>query len=470
MSTHSANLAASEDLYVVPLSDGSFAVFAPLRGILLKANRDAVRAIARIVTDQHVLPDSAENIALVDTFKSYGLLDQVLYTNVPTAPPEHTYRGIILSLTANCNLRCVYCYASAGQVTNTMPWSIAKASLDQMLPWIGAKNGGFFRLIFHGGGEALVVKPLLKRCYEHASDVAQMNDIALGCSITTNATLIDEEFADWMAENVQLATLSIDGTAVHQNRQRPGLCGRPSFDDAIMGARRLRERGVKYTIRATITSWSLPDLGEIVEYLASEVLGEVKRIAVEPVAQLGRGAELETSRIVAEDFVQAYIGAAEIAEKYGVSFATSGDRLGRRPASTSFCGAPGTGLMCITPEGYVSSCPRITKSSEDSSSLFFYGRYHKESNSFQFDEVKYQALRKKQVQFLPECANCFCKWHCAGNCLSSRESDESDFNCEVTRKLSAWRLEKMLNTEGSTVTQFGCHEPADNARVEGVLI
>jgi uncharacterized protein len=433
----------TEDLFVVPLQSDEYIIYAPLRRIAIRLNRDGVTAAANLVSGSGIDMSDRNQAAIYEAFSTNGLLEAVPEDLIPRVPAPHKYKGMVLALTAKCNLRCVYCYARGGATALTMSWRIAKAALDQMLPWIAAQNDGCFWLNFHGGGEALVEKRLLFTCVDYAKELSERHGVKLNCGITTNATLIDKPVADWIAGNFRTATLSLDGLASHQNYQRPVRGGRPSFERAMRGARLLRERGVRFSVRATITPVNLPQLVEIVEFYASEVLGELRVMHVEPVEQIGRGCDWgDASRMDVQEFVTSYIRASRAADRLGLLLSTSGDRL-RRRASTTFCGAQGSGLMCITPEGYISACTRVTQASEDSSHLFFYGQYKADEGRFAFWEDRCQRLREKQIQYLPDCRDCFCKWHCSGHCLSSREIGETQFNCEVSRALSAWRLSEI---------------------------
>ncbi len=434
----------AEDLFVVPIQSDDFVIYAPLRRLVIRLNHAGVTTVANIAAKNRIDTSDPNQVAIYETLRANGLLEDIPGQLIPTVPSPHKYKGIVLALTAKCNLRCVYCYARGGETNLSMPLGIAKAALNQMLPWIAAQNDNKFWLTFHGGGEALVEKPLLFKCVDHAKVLAQQHSVRLSCGITTNATLIDEPFADWMAQNIRTATLSIDGLAAHQNRQRPALQGKPSFEKAIHGARLLRERGLLFSVRATITPLNLPQLSEIIEFFANEVLGEQMRVIdVEPVEQIGRGLDWgNSSRMEVQEFVTAYIQASKVADRLGVLLRTSGDRL-RRRASTTFCGAQGNGLMCITPEGNISACTRTTQSAEETSGLFFFGQFKADEGKFDFWEDQCQHLWAQQVQYLPDCQNCFCKWHCSGHCLSSRAIGETHFNCEVSRALSTWRLSEI---------------------------
>ena len=62
-----------------------------------------------------------------------------------------------------------------------------------------------------------------------------------------------------------------------------------------------------------------------------------------------------------------------------------------------------------------------------------------------FDAQRLAALRRLSVDHLPFCQDCFCKWHCAGDCLSKAlessrlERHDGTARCKINRALTlAW--------------------------------
>lgn len=56
---------------------------------------------------------------------------------------------IVLNLTTDCNMRCKYCYASAGDKCNYMQ---AKTSINLITQLHKLKKGQKIKILFHGGG------------------------------------------------------------------------------------------------------------------------------------------------------------------------------------------------------------------------------------------------------------------------------------------------------------------------------
>ena len=104
----------SAETFIIPVSDNRFIVYAPLRRAAFVANARTVNFIAdlqRGVYDPSADPDGAlagflRRLEIVDAGPEEKPITTFAGTPKPTA--------VTLFLTTACNLRCSYCYASAG--------------------------------------------------------------------------------------------------------------------------------------------------------------------------------------------------------------------------------------------------------------------------------------------------------------------------------------------------------------------
>lgn len=138
---------------------------------------------------------------------------------------------ITLQVTQDCNLRCSYCIYSEGsnfgQRTHThksMSLSTAKKALD-----FYRKNSSDTELISIGfyGGEPLLKFDLIKDVVAYAEDIFSGKEITY--SITTNATLLNDEVIDFLLEHKFKVLISIDGPEKVQNKNRRFRDGTGSY-------------------------------------------------------------------------------------------------------------------------------------------------------------------------------------------------------------------------------------------------
>lgn len=104
-----------------------------------------------------------------------------------------------ISLTNKCNLRCSYCYE---RHLNTEYGNLDEKTADKIIDFINKRGDAGTVYLF--GGEPLLYKDLVKKFIENIK--------AAPFVITTNGTLLDEEFIKWCAERKVIINMSHDGS------------------------------------------------------------------------------------------------------------------------------------------------------------------------------------------------------------------------------------------------------------------
>lgn len=112
---------------------------------------------------------------------------------------------LTLHITNKCNLKCKYCYVQQG--TQTMTHETAFAAVD-----LAAKSSGKCGLIFFGG-EPLVERGLIYDIVNYSQEIKAKTGQVFYYKITTNGTLLDEEFLKFTRDVNMLVGFSHDGLA-----------------------------------------------------------------------------------------------------------------------------------------------------------------------------------------------------------------------------------------------------------------
>jgi uncharacterized protein len=148
-----------------------------------------------------------------------------------------------------------------------MPWSLAAATADFVLNNARAtNNGGHF--LFHGGDEPTLAWDVLTGVVKRARSMGDHHGVPVTFGIVTNG-LFSSARCDWLAENIDKISVSMDGDPEVQDLQRPTAGGGKS-SLAVQGTcGRLGAKGVKFSIRATVTQRSVGRLEEVTRYLLS---------------------------------------------------------------------------------------------------------------------------------------------------------------------------------------------------------
>ena len=138
--------------------------------------------------------------------------------------PNH--KKIMLIITENCNLRCVYCYEK-NKNGKSMTFETAKAILDQAY----AKMEGYESMVIElHGGEPFINFPLIEKIDAYVME--NYGDIPVLFRMITNGTLVHGRIQEWLssrAERYELM-LSIDGKQEQHDINRKQISGKGSFE------------------------------------------------------------------------------------------------------------------------------------------------------------------------------------------------------------------------------------------------
>lgn len=130
---------------------------------------------------------------------------------------------VVLHLTQQCNLRCTYCYA-AKHAYGAMDPRIARKGIDLALK-LGKKSA----CISYFGGEPLLRFDLIRELQDYAEREGAKAGLNMHFRLSTNGTLLTEEILRYLRDHRIVIAISLDGTQVVQDRQRPMIGGGSSF-------------------------------------------------------------------------------------------------------------------------------------------------------------------------------------------------------------------------------------------------
>ncbi|MCL1822435.1 MAG: radical SAM protein, partial [Prolixibacteraceae bacterium] len=345
------------------------------------------------------------------------------------------------------NLRCRYCYADAGRKNSDMPMEIAKAAIDLVSGNAGRLGLPQFAVGFHGGGEPTVAWDLVSGAVEYARETADRMGMDAEIFAATNG-LFNEAQREFIVENFTNLNISIDGPQDIQDHNRPTINGSGSFAIIKENLKFFDRQGFSYGVRSTITAKDVHRIAEIVEWFKSEF--NISFLHLEPVWQCGRCLKNGETSPADADFIKYFIEGLEKAKEIDVDLIYSGLRVDS--LISKFCGASGDGFN-VLPEGIVTSCYEVTESDSPKAELFHYGKFDNERKEFIFDKKKIERLQRYSVENIEFCRDCFCKWHCAGDCISKVFDASGSFEhkgssrCDLNRQLTIFELERLLTTQ-----------------------
>lgn len=199
---------------------------------------------------------------------------------------------LVLVVTENCNLRCRYCiFSEHYPVTRppsnkSMSFETACRAVDyffsQASPVISRIPGKKLAITFYGG-EPLLEIDLIRRTVKYVEERAPCEVVF---NISTNATLLNEDIADFLVEHNFNLAFSVDGPAPEHDRNRIFANGEGSFQKVWGNIQMFHRRhpGFQNILFLSVFDWKT-NLLEVARFFAENKVG----IAgfVNPVSQIG---------------------------------------------------------------------------------------------------------------------------------------------------------------------------------------
>jgi len=183
---------------------------------------------------------------------------------------------VVIQPTPYCNLDCDYCYLPDRNDRSRLPLDLLEPILKAVLtsPFVGSD----ITILWHAG-EPLAV-PV--RFYDEASRRLRQAEarhkrhpIAIGQSIQTNATLIDQAWCDCFLRNGIQVGVSLDGPAFLHDAHRRTRTGLGTHAATMRGIAHLQRNGIPFHAIAVLTSESLDHADAIVAFFLEHGITEV---------------------------------------------------------------------------------------------------------------------------------------------------------------------------------------------------
>ncbi|NLO35425.1 MAG: thioether cross-link-forming SCIFF peptide maturase [Clostridiaceae bacterium] len=381
-------------------------------------------------------------------------IDQLIQDGDLFAPPEQAtlaqlypdgarIKSMCLHLCHDCNMRCTYCFAGTGDFGTGHRTMLDESTGRKAIEFLLEASGDRHNLdIDFFGGEPLLNWPVVVALTRYCEQRSRETGKSLRLTITTNATLLDDEKIAFINEHFKNCVLSIDGRPEVHDRMRPDAGGHGTYDRV---ARHIRSfvaaRGDReYYLRATFTRHNL-DFDQDVLHLA----GLGSQVSVEPVvAPAGSGYEIRPEDLPAIEAAYERLAAAMLdAEERGEGFNFFHYMIDLSEGPCFFkrlkgCGV-GTEYCAVTPEGDIYPCHQFVGIES-----FKMGSVHEQP--VRLDPAVQAQFAHLLVPDKPACNDCWARYFCSGGCAANawfatgRVDGLYETGCRMERK----RLEGAL--------------------------
>ena len=239
--------------------EGEYCLFRVEDVAALPVSAPAAKAVAALAPGFSSLIPDAQMQALRATglVADPGAADGAAAAEAPPSPGPSRLVNMVLVLAQTCNMRCTYCLGGGGEYgrPGMMSEQTALAAVDWFLE--SSRDAESVQIGF-AGGEPLLAFPLLERVVGYARRQAAARGKVVTFGMNTNGSLLTDRVVAFLAREGIVPTISFDGPAAVQDRQRPFRNGRGSFERVRRNVTRLRAVMPDLTAQATVCAGSDP--------------------------------------------------------------------------------------------------------------------------------------------------------------------------------------------------------------------
>ena len=173
---------------------------------------------------------------------------------------------------ARCNLHCDYCFFL--EKSELYPGSDFRMTDEVMNAFVCQTIEGqrvpFVTLAWQGGEPTLMGLDFFRRALE-VERGALSNGWQVERTLQTNGTLLDDEWASFLAENNILVGLSMDGPRLLHDAYRHDAAGGSVFDKVETAAHLLQKHGAEFNVLCTVNAANVRHALDVYRYFRDEL-------------------------------------------------------------------------------------------------------------------------------------------------------------------------------------------------------
>lgn len=176
---------------------------------------------------------------------------------------------LIKPASGKCNMRCRYCfYADETSIREVADYGLMSEDvLEVMIQKALAYAEGSCTFGFQGGEPTLRGLPFFRKAVELQKKY-NVNNVQISNALQTNGLLINDEWAQFFAEEKFLIGLSIDGMASLHNKNRSDARQEGTLRRVLEAAETLRRHNVTFNTLTVITNDTADKLDLIYDFFA----------------------------------------------------------------------------------------------------------------------------------------------------------------------------------------------------------
>jgi uncharacterized protein len=169
---------------------------------------------------------------------------------------------------ADCNLRCTYCFylEKCNLYPDTVKHRMSDSVLEKLIQSYMATPQPTYSFGWQGGEPTLMGLDFFHRVTELQKTYGKPGDVVSN-GVQTNATLIDDAFAEHLGQYRFLAGVSLDGPPDIHDHFRQSAGGRPSHAAVLKGIDVLKRHNVEFNILVLVSQANVNRARDVYRYL-----------------------------------------------------------------------------------------------------------------------------------------------------------------------------------------------------------
>ena len=180
---------------------------------------------------------------------------------------------MLKTVSSDCNLDCSYCYyrslSKLVKKNHRISEPVLEVLVAQYMKYVADSHSASFN--WQGGEPLLAGLDFFRNAISLETKYARA-PIAISNSIQTNATLIDDEWAEFFSSYNFLVGVSLDGPERIHNSERKDHAGKGSFERVMRGIDMLRSHNVDFNVLCVVGQHNVRHAGELTNFYQSQHL------------------------------------------------------------------------------------------------------------------------------------------------------------------------------------------------------
>ena len=397
--------------------ENRYLVYAPLTDHVIFADADRLQELESVAGKK-----SGEIPSLLDRMQNTELYGKKMYSI--KKPDDYLLLYILPNY--KCNFTCAYCFSAKGRSDKEMDRDKLKAALDFFVDSSRIKEKKLF-ITFLGGGEPMLSWEIVQYGIEYAHALANNEGISLRIEIVTNGSILTERMLKTLIKYNVRVRVSFEVLEDIQNMQRR------SYNKVCQTIEQLTEAQLYLEMRAMITPLNVERMEEMVTTLIHRFPG-IDYYMFDPVTDNKTFNDVEKARSFCEKYQYGFFKAFDMALHHGKQL-TCAPLRNINSLVKRYC----HGEFCLTPEGTITICHRVSSPLDPHYQSCIYGKINN-ANQVEFDYEKYALLiNSDTIDTNPDCETCFVKWNCGGGCMVHNREYRMEIRrifCEFHRNFS----------------------------------